>query len=189
MTLLASLKLSLSPNDTQDVLYFFIGDDAFALKTKMMKPYSHRTLDKEERILNYRLSRVRRVVKNAFGILVNRFRNLLTTMNHSTSTVRLIVKPCIILHNLVRDRYPGLQNQQLDVEHPANRNLVPGAWRHGRNLQDTVTVANIDSKRGNMQRSLIKHWINSPTGPVYWQDRMIFRQSENSYILFKKYKP
>ena len=80
------------PNDTQDVPYFFIGDDAFALRTTMMNPYSHRTLDKEDRIFNYRLSRARRVVENAFGILTNRFRILLTTMNHSTSTVRLIVK-------------------------------------------------------------------------------------------------
>ena len=78
------------PNDTQDVPYFFIGNDAFALRTTTMKPYSHSTLDKEEHIFNYRLSRARRVVEN-------RFRILLTTMNHSTSTVRLIVKTCNIL--------------------------------------------------------------------------------------------
>ena len=33
--------------------YFFIGDDAFALRETMMKSYSHRDLDNEERI-NYR---------------------------------------------------------------------------------------------------------------------------------------
>ena len=93
----------------------------------MMKPYSHRTLDKEESIFNYRLFRARCVMENAFGILANRFRILLTTVTHSTSAVRLIVKTCIILHNLMRVRYPGLQIQQLDGERPINRNLVPAA--------------------------------------------------------------
>ena len=163
------------PNDTEDVPYYFIGDDAFALRTTMMKPYSHRTMDREERIFSYRLSRARRVVENAFGILANRFRILLSTMGHSPSTVRQIVKTCIILHNLMRVRYPALQDQQLDCELPINRNLISGAWRQGPNLQDTqnVTASNIDSKRGKMQRNLIKHWINSPAGSVAWQDRMI----------------
>ena len=101
------------PNDYQNVPYFFIGDDAFALRETMMKPYSLRGLDNEDRIFNYRLSRARRVVENAFGILGNRFQVLLTTMQHHPSTVKLIVKACIVLHNLMRLRYPELQNQHL----------------------------------------------------------------------------
>lgn len=57
---------------TVPVPYFLIGDDAFGLKPWMMKPYPQRQLTKEERIFNYRLSRARRVVENAFGILANR---------------------------------------------------------------------------------------------------------------------
>ena len=45
------------PNDNQDVPYFFVGDDAFGLRPNMMKPYSQRGLQDEERIFNYRLSR------------------------------------------------------------------------------------------------------------------------------------
>ena len=86
------LLVFLMPNLSQmtDDVYYIIGDDAFALQTTMMKPYSHRTMDGEERIFCYRLSRARRVVENAFGILVNRFRILCSTIGHSVSTVRLI---------------------------------------------------------------------------------------------------
>ena len=88
------------PNDTQDVPYFIVGDDAFALRTYLMKPYSARKLTREERIYNYRLSRARRVIENTFGVLVNRFQVLLTTMQHHAETVGLIVKACVLLRPL-----------------------------------------------------------------------------------------
>ncbi|XP_062621654.1 putative nuclease HARBI1 [Saccostrea cucullata] len=162
------------PNDTQDVPYFIVGDDAFSLRTYLMKPYSAKNLTREERIYNYRLSRARRVVENAFGIMVNRFQVLLTTMQHHDETVRLIVKACILLHNLMRTRYPVLQNRLLDRQ-LQNGQMEPGEWRRGQNLFDTVEVQapNRASKEGKMQRNLIKHWCNSPAGSVAWQDKMI----------------
>jgi hypothetical protein len=163
------------PYDTQNVPYFLIGDDAFALRKTMMKPFGNRGLTNEERIFNYRLSRARRVVDNAFGILANRFQVLLTTMQHHPSTVKLIVVACMVLHNMMRIRYPGLQNQQLDRAENQNRQLVLGAWRQGLNLTDIqrVTGPNTASKDGKKQRNLIKHWVNSPAGEVPWQDRVI----------------
>lgn len=55
------------------VPYFLIGDDAFPLRTWMQKPYAQRNMTRDERLFNYRLSRARRVVENAFGIVANRY--------------------------------------------------------------------------------------------------------------------
>lgn len=58
--------------------YVIVGDEAFPLKEYLMKPYLQRTgLDEEQRMFNYRLLRARRIVENAFGILWNRFREII----------------------------------------------------------------------------------------------------------------
>ena len=115
------------PNDNEDVQYYLIGDNAFALRSNMMKPYSHHGMADDEMIFNYRLSRARRVVENAFGMLANRFQVLLATMNHAPATLRLIVTTCLCLHNLMRMRYPRQQNIRLDRED--NHQVIPGQWR------------------------------------------------------------
>uniref|UniRef100_A0A1X7U5X5 DDE Tnp4 domain-containing protein n=1 Tax=Amphimedon queenslandica TaxID=400682 RepID=A0A1X7U5X5_AMPQE len=47
--------------------YMIVADDAFSLKEYLQKPYSQIGLTKEKQIFNYRLSRARRIVENAFG--------------------------------------------------------------------------------------------------------------------------
>jgi hypothetical protein len=53
----------------------FLADDAFPLRTNILKPYTRATaLSKTQLVFNYRLSRGQRVVQNSFGVLVARFR-------------------------------------------------------------------------------------------------------------------
>ena len=53
-----------------------VGDEAFQLKNYLLRSYPGAQVEKEEAkaTFNYRLSRARRVVENAFGILAQRFR-------------------------------------------------------------------------------------------------------------------
>ncbi|KAG8239124.1 hypothetical protein J437_LFUL018788 [Ladona fulva] len=58
----------LLPNRQAEVLYVFVADDAFP--PCILKPHPNRDLTEEKRNFNYRLSRARRIVENAFGILI-----------------------------------------------------------------------------------------------------------------------
>ncbi|XP_015369313.1 PREDICTED: uncharacterized protein LOC107165542 [Diuraphis noxia] len=79
--------------------YVIVGDDAFALKPNLLKPYPSRGLTLDKRIFNYRLSRARRTVENSFGILANRWRVLLSTKPLDVGMVETITYACVLLHN------------------------------------------------------------------------------------------
>ncbi|KAK2166536.1 hypothetical protein LSH36_38g06048 [Paralvinella palmiformis] len=93
----------------------------------MDEEVSERQMDNAQRIFNYRLSRTRRIVENAFGILVHRFRCLFTTMQQEPDTVPTIVLTYVCLHNLMRKRSPKQHCSDADEEDP-NHNVTPGTW-------------------------------------------------------------
>jgi hypothetical protein len=92
------------PGGQVEVPYMFVADEAFPLTTRILKPYPSRDLTEDIRVFNYRLSRARRVVENAFGILSNRFRVFLTTINLSPEKVEKIVLASIALHNYLCEK-------------------------------------------------------------------------------------
>ncbi len=103
-------------DDDKDIPYIFVGDDAFLPRTYMMKPYGRNGLDVPERIYNYRTSHCRRVSENAFGILANQFGCLLTTILFQPDIATTVVLAAICWHNLMRMRYPAIQNAVIDRE-------------------------------------------------------------------------
>lgn len=54
--------------------HVIVGNEAFPLKTCLMRPYSRRSLSEDNHTFNYRPSRARRVSENAFRILCQKFR-------------------------------------------------------------------------------------------------------------------
>lgn len=82
--------------------YVFVADDAFPLRPDMIKPFRQADLTSQERkILNYRLSRTRRTVENAFRIMASRFRIFYTHINLEPENIDKVVKACCVLHNFL----------------------------------------------------------------------------------------
>lgn len=94
------------PNQNVSIPYIFVADDAFPWSERIMKPYPNRGLTAQKRIFNYRLSRVRRVIENAFGVMTNRFRILLTTINLAPNKVEDITLASCVLHNFLLVKNP-----------------------------------------------------------------------------------
>ena len=84
--------------DDVPIPYHIISDDAFAMKTWLMKAFSQRNLKKKMQVFNYRLSRARKAIEHAFGILGARFRCLLATLEMDVKRVESIVFGCCTLH-------------------------------------------------------------------------------------------
>jgi hypothetical protein len=162
------------PNDDQTMPYFILGDDAFALRTYLMKPFGQRGLDRQQRITNYRISRGRRVVENAFGILAARWNVLLCTMMQTPDVIRDIIECVVCLHNLMRMRNPALAIVHVDRE-DANHNIIPGEWRQHAQMEDVQRALgpNRDTTEDKRQWEYLKLYFNSPAGSVEWQERMV----------------
>ncbi|XP_063365980.1 uncharacterized protein LOC134654469 [Cydia amplana] len=85
------------PGSNVKLPYVLVGDEAYPLKTYLMRPYPSTNLNTEKRIFNKRLSRARVTIENAFGILSNKWRT-------NTKHAKLIIKVACLLHNIVRSR-------------------------------------------------------------------------------------
>ena len=64
------------PNDENGkcMTFVIVGDEAFALSEHVLWPYPNRNLSVQQQIYNSRLTRARRMVECAFGILANKWR-------------------------------------------------------------------------------------------------------------------
>ena len=89
------------PNDERDQPYYIPGDDAFLLRTFLMKPYDRRGVDNDMMVAIYIISRGRRVVENGFGILANRWRCFLATLEQGPDVVRLLVETGVLITCIV----------------------------------------------------------------------------------------
>ena len=97
--------------------FFMLGNDAFPLKLWLMKPCSRHSIDLKERVFNYRISRGRRVVENAFGILKSCFRIFQSLLQQEPPVVTRLFMACFVLHNLLRIKYPHFYMSLLQIKY------------------------------------------------------------------------
>ncbi|XP_071834895.1 uncharacterized protein [Apostichopus japonicus] len=162
------------PGGDVDVPYFIIGDDAFPLRPWMMKPFSRRQMAPDQQIFNYRLSRARRVVENAFGIMAMKFQIILGFLNTTPDRAEQITLACVTLHNILRTRNRDGQMNLIDQENE-DSSFTPGEWRFCTQLLDGDHrgARNVTTLDGANQRNYLKDYFIGP-GAVPWQEKMIW---------------
>lgn len=165
------------PGTDDQAEFVMIGDEAFPLQCNLLRPYPGRDLDTIiKKRYNYRLSRARRVVENAFGILTNRFRVLFTSMDADAEKATSIVRTCCVLHNMLctlsDNAYvpPGFGDNVLP-----NGEVVGGVWRvNHQDLGRLAVAARGHAIAATDARNRMARWF-SEEGAVDWQDALINR--------------
>jgi len=152
------------PNTNISAPYVILGDEAFPLKTYLMRPYPGKQLDDlSKRIYNYRVCRTRRVVENCFGILVQKFRIFNRRIQSKPENVDYIILATCVLHNYIK-KYSNCTNEVFqNINEPVSN----------------ITLNNIPMQGGGAGRAafatreLYRDFFNSPAGSVPWQNEKI----------------
>ena len=134
----------------------FSADDAFLLQDIIMKPFSYKDMLYARRIYNYRLSRARRVVENAFGILTNKFPVFITKIALEPEKVTKLVLAACALHNTL------ITSGTADHKKPDTHNITPGSWREDKVLEQAALPVgtNVTVREKSQQEYLVKY-VNS----------------------------
>jgi len=150
------------PQSDQTCPHVIVADDAFALKRFLMKPYASRNLTPSQRIYNYRLSRARRVVENAFGIMCSRFRVFGKAMNLGPEKVQNVVLATCCLHNFLLRNPTSAAQYMPDDQDPAS---------------NLASISNESVNRASNDALLVRdtfcQYFNSAAGAVSWQDKVL----------------
>lgn len=134
--------------------YVLIGDEGFALKPYLMRPYPYRQSREDIRKENYntRLCKARRVVENAFGILAQKWRIFYRPIDLSIETNISVVRTACILHNFLRVEKAGDDRyfEYLDPPEP---------------IQNAFEALNVDPRRATSHafeaRVIFVNYFNS----------------------------
>lgn len=138
------------PNSATVVPHFIVGDAAFPLKDNLMRPYPGKNLPPAKDRFNYRLSRARRVIENAFGILVARWRILLNVLFMEPDSAEYVVLACVILHNFMKKHSPAYCPPNF-VDREGASGFIPGAWRESTLPLPSINAAQICNGNNSRQ--------------------------------------
>ena len=111
--------------------YFLVGDEVFPLKTWLMRPCPGTDLSCEEKkIYNYRHSRARMVIENAFGILSTRWRIFYKPIKFTLENAENYTVACLALHNYLRQTNNAVYTSVGFVDSESrDGSIKEGEWR------------------------------------------------------------
>lgn len=141
------------------VPYVVVGDEGFPLQRYLIRPYPRKNLNDEKRVYNYRVSRCRRVVENAFGILAQRWRVYFRPLQCKIDSVYKIIKATVILHNYLSSK----GNVTAVGNHEEIRTAYQTCWK------PVPKCAAQATKEQVRIRNHFVDYFNSTEGSVPWQ--------------------
>ena len=131
-----------------------LGDAAYPLLPRLMKPFpDYGNLTPSKLHYNYRLSRARMVVENAFGRLKGRWRCLLKENEANIGQMSAIVSTCCVLHNICEVHREAFDTTLMEQCQSDNEPDIDG-----RNVQDRVAAA------ANILEVLVKYCTENRIG-------------------------
>lgn len=189
------LDRPLPGSDEPNIPMGFLGDPAFPLRHNLWRPYPGKHLPTAHLIFNYRQSRGRRVIENAFGILVARWRIYKREILASIDTVELIVKATICLHNylLFRESTLPIRSRRYNppdfVDTEDSSGVVRlGDWRSIANDNESG-ILNLPNAIGHnysygaaQVRNVLTQFFMSPVGELQWQYNYVNRGREPTLL-------
>lgn len=153
------------PNTNTVLPYVIVADAAFPLKDNIMRPYSAQVItdDEPKKVYNYRQSRARRVVENAFGLLTKKFKWYSTKYNMLPKNVDKIILATVVLHNFLRDDKCSWQPSEL-LETEEEFCL----------LHDLPRIGGRTPFSAERIRESFTEYFVSPNGSVPWQLQHVY---------------
>ncbi|GFT35194.1 DDE Tnp4 domain-containing protein [Trichonephila clavipes] len=150
--------------------FLLIGNEAFPLKNNLMRPYPGVALSKDKAIFNYRLSRARMCVENAFGIMASCFRIFRKPLMSSLESSTFTVAAAVCLHNYIKSAEEGVplcERRYCPLDYADNvspdGNINDGRWRTEEALainRLSRTGSNMYSRQAEDIRTLLNYFCH-----------------------------
>lgn len=147
-----------------------------------MRPYSDRSLTKDQEVFNHRLTRAALCTENALGVLVGRFQIFQRVINSAPETANSIIKASVGLHNFIKEQERRMSDEAREYCASAfvdrldsGGEVVGGGWRD--NVSGNAALAGVRRRVGARNstrhatdvRDVYRDYVNSNGGKVDWR--------------------
>ena len=157
--------------------YYFVGDEIFALRRYLMRPYPGRkraVLPVDEQIFNYRQCRARRPIEQTFGIMAARWRILRTSIKALEENIGHYVFAACTLHNYLMQTDETVYCPPGFTDSETSTGFKEGEWRTIAGEQDGLMPmdrprGHIYHRKGYLMQDDLKDYLNSDVGAIPWQ--------------------